>query len=328
MEVGIDAVNPKWYGALIKECFLHPPSQQGRYDQALAIQYQGVAFERASKAYHWSEHLHERLEILFINKGVYTCELNGHKMELKAGDVLIVDPGDRHADYCRPPLEYYAIWFDIQQVTDGRQIHLLREDLDPTQQKHSLGNNVISNTLNTLFREEQQDRPFSLPLQQALAEEIIWRLLNDLPEDILNPVLVKRTRESELLVRLTRLFEKHLRSTLKVRNIAEALNMSESTLAHACTDLLGVSPAKAFASYRMEKAVHLLRYSTLSVKEISVELGFHDESHFIHSFRRARGTTPGGLRDKERGLAHVRRTDLPSLPAQGRGRVKRQKPHR
>lgn len=296
MEVGINAMNQRWYGSLVKRSFLHPPDKQDRFSEALAIQYLGVSFERANKVYHWSNHLHESIELLFVKEGSYAGALNGHEMELTSGEVLIIGPGDRHSDVCRPPLEYYALWYDIRQVTDGMQIHPLRSNLVPVRHVHALGDDLLLNRLDALLREEQLDNRFSLPLQQALAEEIFWRLLADLPEDILNPLLVKRTRESELLVQLTRLFESNLGTPMTVQDIAGALNMSVSALAHACTELLGVSPAKAWVRYRMAHAAQMLRGSNLTVKEIAAQLGFHDASHFIHTFRRERGSTPGAFR--------------------------------
>jgi AraC-like DNA-binding protein len=95
---------------------------------------------------------------------------------------------------------------------------------------------------------------------------------------------------------LTSLFENNLRAAMTVRDIAKALNMSESSLAHICTELLGVSPAKALNRYRIEKAAQWLSSSDMTVKEIAIQLGFHDASHFIHAFRHQRGKSPGAFR--------------------------------
>jgi AraC-like DNA-binding protein len=297
MPIGINAASQRWTGALVKRDFLHSAEQRNSFAKALSIQYQELSFEHATKAYYWSEHLHDNTEIIFVRKGLYSGALNGHALELKSGQSLIVGPGDLHSDVCRPPLKYYAVRFDIRQVTDGKPIHLLRDKLPPDRYVHTLGNSAILKTLDALVHDEQQTGRFSFPLQQTLAQELLWRLLADLPEDILNPLFVKRTQQSELLVRLTRFFEEHISTHPRVIDMAEGLNMSESTLAHTCTDLLGVSPSKAFARYRMAKASHLLRHSNLSVKEIAAELGFHDESHFIHSFRKEHGTSPGLFRN-------------------------------
>ena len=43
----------------------------------------------------------------------------------------------------------------------------------------------------------------------------------------------------------------------------------------------------------MEWAAQLLLYSGESIKEISSQLGFHDTSHFIHTFKCQFNQTPG-----------------------------------
>jgi AraC-like DNA-binding protein len=298
MLTGINAASHRWTGSLLKRDFLHRPDQQDPLLQTLSIRYQELSYEHATKAYHWSEHVHENTELIMVKKGVYIGELNGQELELNAGHVMIVGPGDRHADVCQPPLQYYAVRFDIQQIADGQQVHLLREKLAPQRQVHVLGDKAIHKTLESLIREEQQDRHFAFPLQQALAQELFWRLLSELPEEILSPQFVKRTQQSELLLQLTRLFENHAGTSLRVNDMASALNMSESSLAHVCKELLGIGPAGALARFRMQKALMMLRHTHLSVKQIAAELGFHDESHFIHTFRKEQGKTPGTFRNQ------------------------------
>ncbi len=299
MTIGIDAAKSRWRGNLVKKDFLHQAGSKDDPSATLAINYRGISFERASKAYHWSEHLHEGLEILFVKKGSYSGQLNGRAVKLGRGEALIIQQGDRHADICRPPLEYFALWFEIQQAADGKQVNLLRDGVSLDKRINSFSHGTILKRLEALFTEEQRDSRFSLSIRQVMAEEIVWRVLDGLPADTLNPRLVKQTQESELLFRITRLFEQDLSSPMTVREMAEALGMSESALAHACKDILGISPAKAFLHYRMNKAVNMLRSTNLSGKEIAAALGFHDESHFIHCFRREYGVTPGSFRKSE-----------------------------
>jgi len=296
MEHGIDAATQRWTGTLEKRDFLHKPDQQTALIQTISVQYQELSFEHATKTYHWREHLHDNTEIIFVKRGVYIGRINGHELTLPANHVMIVGPGNRHSDMCQPPLEYYAVRFDIRQVTDDSPIHLLRDNLAPDRYRQGITNKSVMKTLDALVLAEQQNARFAFPLQQALAQELLWHLLCNLPEDILNPMFLKHTQQSELLIRLTRLFEARGNSTLRVIDMAEALNMSESALAHACTDMLGISPGKALTRFRMHKALQLLRHTNLSVKEIAARLGFHDESHFIHAFRKEQNCTPGLFR--------------------------------
>jgi AraC-like DNA-binding protein len=46
----------------------------------------------------------------------------------------------------------------------------------------------------------------------------------------------------------------------------------------------------------MEKAVRLLRDTTMPVKEVAYECGFDESNYFIHVFRQMYGTTPQQFR--------------------------------
>ncbi|MDY6397958.1 MAG: helix-turn-helix transcriptional regulator [Treponema sp.] len=48
---------------------------------------------------------------------------------------------------------------------------------------------------------------------------------------------------------------------------------------------------------RMEKARSLLKDNSLSIKEISAEVGFNDQNYFSRTFRNKFGMTPTEFRD-------------------------------
>jgi AraC-like DNA-binding protein len=50
---------------------------------------------------------------------------------------------------------------------------------------------------------------------------------------------------------------------------------------------------------RLEKAAHLLRYSTKTIKEVASECGFATDNYFHLVFRKAFGLTPMAFREKE-----------------------------
>jgi hypothetical protein len=95
MLTGINAASHRWTGSLLKRDFLHGPDQQDPLLQTLSIRYQELSYEHATKAYHWSEHIHENTELILVKKGLYIGELNGQELELHAG----------HVQNCRPKVD-------------------------------------------------------------------------------------------------------------------------------------------------------------------------------------------------------------------------------
>jgi len=63
------------------------------------------------------------------------------------------------------------------------------------------------------------------------------------------------------------------------------------------------SPGRDLKALRMKKARELLESTSLSVREIRVEVGMQDHSHFARGFKKMCGLTPSQYRAK--GLAEL-----------------------
>ncbi len=88
------------------------------------------------------------------------------------------------------------------------------------------------------------------------------------------------------------LIEASLPRQLAIGDLAEAVNLSSSRLAHLFKNEIGVSPQRYLNNVRLEKARELLENGLLSVKEIAAEVGFPNVSCFCRSFKLRYGTTP------------------------------------
>ncbi len=58
-------------------------------------------------------------------------------------------------------------------------------------------------------------------------------------------------------------------------------------------------PKQYLHRLRLEKAVHLLRYSTQSIKQVALESGFATDNYFHLVFRKQFGVTPAAFRERE-----------------------------
>jgi AraC-like DNA-binding protein len=81
-----------------------------------------------------------------------------------------------------------------------------------------------------------------------------------------------------------------------IENLASSVNLSSSRLRHLFRQEVGLPLGLFVRKSRLERALALLGGSFLSVKQVTFEVGFTDETHFIREFKRAYGTTPGAYR--------------------------------
>lgn len=90
----------------------------------------------------------------------------------------------------------------------------------------------------------------------------------------------------------------HLHETISVSELADMVKLNESYLSVLFTKEVGVSLTEFVILKRMEAAENMLKYSDLSLSEISDILHFSSYSHFARTFRKHYNTSPKEFRNR------------------------------
>jgi len=90
--------------------------------------------------------------------------------------------------------------------------------------------------------------------------------------------------------------DRRFRQTRRVGDYAAAVGVSTPHLNRVCRDVLGASALKLIERRIALEARRQLLFSTLSVKQIGVELGYDDPAYFTRAMTRALGVSPGTFR--------------------------------
>ena len=88
----------------------------------------------------------------------------------------------------------------------------------------------------------------------------------------------------------------HYSDEFNLGRVAEASGLSKYHLDRVFKYSTGLSPSRYVTNLRLDKAKHLLVSSPRPIADIAVGLGFSDQSHFTHVFKRFIGVTPKAYR--------------------------------
>jgi two-component system response regulator YesN len=83
---------------------------------------------------------------------------------------------------------------------------------------------------------------------------------------------------------------------ISLNDVAVAVNLSPSYLAHLLKDRVGLSYKSYLISLRMESAKHLLRTTDMTISSVAEEVGYQNTSNFYRLFQRETGRTPAAFR--------------------------------
>lgn len=87
--------------------------------------------------------------------------------------------------------------------------------------------------------------------------------------------------------------ETHFAEKLSLETLGRQAGISAFALLRAFRAATGQSPHEYQLQLRVSRARHLLRAGG-TIAAVATEVGFYDQSHFHHAFRRIVGLTPGG----------------------------------
>jgi AraC-like DNA-binding protein len=98
-------------------------------------------------------------------------------------------------------------------------------------------------------------------------------------------------REREAVRRAKEVIRERFREAVPLEDLSRAAGLSRFHLARAFKKETGLSPHAFQTQLRIARARELLK-TRIPIVEIAQEVGFYDQSHFTHYFKRAWGVTP------------------------------------
>ena len=120
----------------------------------------------------------------------------------------------------------------------------------------------------------------------------------------LRPPVVHRPRTAESLSALYRescaIVLRHYRRPLTVAVVARALASSPRQVQRAFDEVGETSFSAFLREVRLRNAAELLARQPLTVRQVSLLVGYRQPAHFAKAFRRRYGVTPAQYRDRVR----------------------------
>ena len=129
----------------------------------------------------------------------------------------------------------------------------------------------------------------SVPRCQALVWDLLWTLSESVEPN--------ETERHPAFLRATKLIEQNISQPLHVSEIASASGVSYSYLSRLFRAELGIDVISYIRQRRSQRAEHLLRSSTLSIKSVAASVGIPDLAQFNRLIHRAHGCSPSELRE-------------------------------
>lgn len=249
-----------------------------------------------------SPHRHDQLyQILYLRGGAATVMLDGNTFEVSPPALVIVPPLTVHSFVFSEGVDGFVLTFYIQDVrnalTDiGGALDGMMQSciLEPVEGVVDAGE--LDRAVEGLIAEADRSAPGQVAALRAR----------------LNLLLVAAHRLDLAAARsegsgngpadrhahaFLGLVDKHFRDTRKVGFYAGRLGITPTHLNRVCRQVLGLSALTIIERRILLEARRYLQFSSLSIKEIGIVLGYPDPAYFSRFMSRRLGHGPQALRE-------------------------------
>lgn len=235
-------------------------------------------------------HFHDYYVIGLVEAGERRLVCWGREYGIKAGDVLLFNPGDNHA--CQQvggELDYRSFHISKERMLN------LAEELTGRREPPVFSRTVIcdGDVGACLRRAHEMVMEASREFEK---EEALLLLLSLLFQRYGQPLRRELPECGEEVRRAFAWMEAHYDQHIRLEELGRAVGLSQSTLLRAFTREKGITPYSCLMNIRVGKARQLLEQG-IPPAEAAVRTGFSDQSHFTHCFVRFIGVTPGIYRE-------------------------------
>lgn len=260
-------------------------------------------------------HDHEHYEVSIVMGGRAVHRTRQYRMPLRRGDVIVIAPGQVHALDEIDGLHiidcvYITEWLMHDASELWREPGVLplflgigRGDLAdaPWAPQHPLEEVELRECLQEMrciereLGREQPSRPYlrrciqkiMIVVGRALARDDEFRDAGPLPREV--HLALERIEAEAVADR-----------PFRVRELAEAANLSPNYFTRLFRESTGTTPMAYYQRRRVEHACWLLLNTDNAVTEIAYSLGYLDPPHFARVFRSHRGVSPREYRARYR----------------------------
>ncbi len=224
-----------------------------------------------------------------IISGSQHLSVDFEKYELKAGNAIIIFPGQIHASEPSTDTNGFALLLSPELLSDkdmlairelqfGNKIIELKED-----DLHD-----IIQLYNVLKKRHQTTREIELSLVNAIKHLVITNITPNHPS--------VPNRYIRLVLKFQQLMEQNIRTVKSPTEYASMLNVSGVYLNEAVKSVTGKNASCLIGEYVTMLAKRELFYTKLSAQEIALNLGYVDYSYFSRLFSRHASMSPKSFR--------------------------------
>lgn len=257
-------------------------------------------------------HQHDFYELLYVYEGEFRQQIDMASFSMQTGDFCLIPPRVNHA----LNVDNYSVVLNILIKKSAFQDIFLNSLRGDNILSSFFVGNAYSQNVNDfiIFRTNGDTRIQGIILdmcmevmnmeryyKQVLSTNLLLLfglLLRGYENTCILPTIKKKKDIQDY--QILRYIEEHYQG-LTLPELAERFHYSPSHMSHRLKQITGQNFTEYLLRKRMDEAAQLLTNTNIKIGAVSETIGYNNQEHFIRSFRKYYGTTPGEYRAGHQG---------------------------
>ena len=244
-------------------------------------------------------HIHQALELGLVLAGGATVHIGGKSFPIQKGSLFFFNANEPHEILADSQAGVRIAYLQVssafcrEYLNCFRNLELLKNDLSGFLTKEQLVEltGLMVDTLSD-YMSEQEDDFHALNCVCNICQ-LYAKLLSYVPyRKITESAYLSRNKKMARLSRITDYINNNYSEKITLDTLAKREEVTTTYLSHFIRDNLHMTFQDYISSVRFERALKLLRTTTMCLTDISVVSGFSDVKYFRTAFTHHYGQTP------------------------------------
>lgn len=241
------------------------------------------------------QHSHAEYEFMTVRTQDVITLCNGKKNIIKKGCIMPFNSFDVHGQENSITIDSFICIILQADLIKRIAVDVFEFEQQPIFENKSFVPSSILNFYLGVFIDECSKNEIANKYYQNLLKELIIIELFKCSE---NNVVTTNAKPTSAILRAKKYLDENFRLPFNLQETADIAGMNKFYFIKRFKEEFKVSPYQYLLQLKIEKAKTMITQDKKILTEISFELGFSTQSHFIAQFKKTVGITPGEFKKK------------------------------
>ncbi len=241
-------------------------------------------------------HLHEHIEIIVVDEGYVTFQVNGHQYDLSKNDILFINPFEPHSasipSGCNRTI-YHAVNLDLNllKTIPSTAFNHILDDL-------TNGKSAYNNVLSYGSSSDKLLSSLRSIISNRAEQDELYRIgdMFNFFATLGQPLSIGAKKENKRSAEFIKTVVLYIQNTpaqdISLDTIANMLSYNKAYFTTLFKKNFGMSFTDYVNNYKIEMAKGYIRNGNYNLNEVAIKTGFNYYAYFFKKFKSITGISP------------------------------------